>query len=253
LGADGLMASSPASIPASASRAAAASLAPPDEIPDFWFVRPPGFVEFDLEEDPEARIVRMADAADVLFPSVPPEQKFSLVVSSEYLLQMMTEAGAVHVSSCLLRMPDDKLSQGTLCVIVERPETGPDIQDRRGSAKRTAVQWRELHPNAEVGMVMLPYGIAALCIRDLELEIPGALFGQEESVPATMRQVQFCVPLKAGPGSVLFVFMTEDREHWAEYLEVLSGIMKSISDEEPVVANAAGAEGPDVGGTEQRA
>ncbi|MDQ0403433.1 hypothetical protein ABVB69_03800 [Streptomyces sp. NPDC000349] len=247
------MASSPDPIPASAPEAAATPFASLDETPDFWFVRPPGFVEFDLEEDPEARVVRMAEAADVLFPSVPPAQKFSLVVSSEYIFQMMIEAGAAHVSSCLLRMSDDQLSQGTLCVMVERPETGPDFQDRRGSAKRTAVQWRELHPDAEVGMVMLPYGMAALCIRDLDLEIPGALFGQEESVPATMRQVQLSVPLKAGPGSVLFVFMTEDREHWTEYLEVLSGIMKSISDEEPGVENAVKAEVQDAGGTEQRA
>ncbi|MET7320755.1 hypothetical protein [Streptomyces sp. NPDC005549] len=245
------MASSPDLIPASAP-AASAPFAFPDETPDFWFLRPPGFVEFDLKEDPEARVVRLAEAADVLFPSVPPEQKFSLVVSSEYILQMMIEAGAAHVSSCLLRMPDDQISQGTLCVMVERPDTGPDFQDRRGSAKRTAVQWRELHPDAEVGMVMLPYGMAAMCIRDVELEIPGALFGLEEAVPATVRQMQLCVPLKAGPGSVLFVFMTEDREHWAEYLEVLSGIMKSISDEEPGVENAVKTDVQDAGGTEQR-
>ncbi|MEU9601284.1 hypothetical protein AB0E06_31285 [Streptomyces sp. NPDC048109] len=95
---------------------------------------------------------------------------------------------------------------------------------------------------------MLPYGISALCIRDQDLEIPGVLFGLDEPVPATMREVQFSVPLKSGPGSVLFVFMTQDIEHWAEYLDVLGDIMKSISTDEPreesfPEANWRGAEG----------
>lgn len=40
------------------------------------------------------------------------------------------------------------------------------------------------------------------------------------------------MPLKSGPGSVLFVFMTQDIEYWAEYLDVLGDIMKSISTDE---------------------
>ncbi|MFJ4920399.1 hypothetical protein [Streptomyces sp. NPDC088725] len=205
----------------------------PAGVPDFWFEIPPGFTEFDLDEDPEARMLRMADATDSLFADATPTQKFSLVVSSEYILQTMIAAGAEHVSSCLLRMPGDALSQGTLCVIVEQPDAGPRSQDRQGSAKRTAAQWREFYPDAEVGLVMLPYGISALCIQDQDLLIPGALFDLDEPVPATVRQVQFCVPLKTGPGSVLFVFMTEDIDHWADYLEVLSGIMRSVSADEP--------------------
>ncbi|MFE9647161.1 hypothetical protein ACFYO0_24220 [Streptomyces sp. NPDC006365] len=165
----------------------------------------------------------------------------------------MIAAGAEHVSSRLLRRPDDKLSQGTLCVIVEGQDVGLQSEDRQGSAKRTAVQWRELYPDAEVGLVMLPYGISALCIRDQDLQIPGVLFGLDEPVPATIRQVQFCLPLRTGPGSALFVFMTEDIEHWAEYLEVLSGTMKSDSADEPHDGNAPEADGPVAGGTEKQA
>ncbi|MFJ9669246.1 hypothetical protein ACIRP5_00435 [Streptomyces sp. NPDC101221] len=58
------------------------------------------------------------------------------------------------------------------------------------------------------------------------------LFGLDEPVPATIREVQFSVPLKSGPGSVLFVFMTQDIEHWAEYLDVLGSIEESISTDE---------------------
>lgn len=46
-----------------------------------------------------------------------------------------------------------------------------------GAAKRTAVQWRDLYPEAEAGLVMLLCGIAAVCIRDQELQIPGVPFG----------------------------------------------------------------------------
>lgn len=100
---------------------------------------------------------------------------------------------------------------------------------------------------------MLPYGIAALCIRDQDLQIPGVLFGLDESVPATLRQMQFCVPLKTGPGSALFVFMTQDIDHWAEYVNVLSGIMKSVSADEPRGEDTPEASGPDAGGTERQA
>ncbi|MGW0731937.1 hypothetical protein [Streptomyces sp. NPDC002851] len=210
-------------------------------------------MEFDLDEDPEARILRMADVADSLFATATQEQKFSLVVSSEYILQAMIEAGAEHVSSCLLRMPGDQLSQGTLCVIIERPESDLQSQDRQGSAKRTATQWRSLYPDAEVGLVMLPYGISALCIREQELQIPGGLFGLDEPIPTTVRQAQFCVPLKTGPGSALFVFTTEDLEHWDDYLEVLGGIMKSISVEEPQDGNGSEADGSALTGTEKPA
>ena len=123
--------------------------------------------------------------------------------------------------------------------------------DQQGSATRTAAQWRELYPDAEVSLVMLPYGISALCIRDEELLIPGVLFGLDDPVPATVRQVQFNVPLKTGPGSALFVFMTQDIDHWTEYLDLLSGIMKSVSAEEPGGAGTSGGEQPQAGpGTE---
>ncbi|WRZ90050.1 hypothetical protein OHB54_13845 [Streptomyces sp. NBC_01007] len=230
--------------------ATAVSLA--DE-PDLWFELPPGFMEFDLTEDAEARMLRMADATDALFATATPEQKFSLVVSGEYILQTMIAAGAEHVSSCFLRMSDGELSQGTLCVLVERPDTGLRSQDRQGSARRTAVQWRELYPDAEIGLVMLPYGIAALCVRDQDLQVPGALFGLDNPLPTTVRQLQLCLPLKTGPGSALFVFTTEDIAHWSEYLEVLSGIMKSVSADGPLGDDRPGPDGPAAGGTEKRA
>lgn len=223
------------------------------EAPDLWFELPPGFMEFDLDEDPESRILRMADAADSLFATATQEQKFSLVVSSEYILQTMIAAGAEHVSSCLLRMPGDELSQGTLCVIIERPDGGPQSQDRQGSAKRTAIQWRELYPDAEVGLIMLPYGISALCVRDQALQIPGELFGLTDPIPTRVRQAQFCVPLRTGPGSALFVFTTEQIKHWSEYLDVLSGIMKSISLEEPREGTGPVADGSAAAETEKPA
>ena len=232
---------------------ASTTVVSPSDAPDFWFELPPGFMEFDLAEDPETRMLRMADVTVSLFADATPEQRFSLVVSGEYLLRTMIAAGAEHVSSCLLRMPDGEPSQGTLCVLVERPDAGPQSQDRQGSARRTAAQWRDLYPDAEVGLVMLPYGICALCIREQDLRIPGALFGVGDPVPATVRQVQFCVPLRTGPGSVLFVFTTEDIDHWTEYLDLLSGIMKSISADEPSYAESTpGVPGHDAGGTERQ-
>ncbi|MEV5979845.1 hypothetical protein [Streptomyces sp. NPDC052114] len=190
-------------------------------------------------------MLRLAEGVDGLFADATPEQKLSMVVSGEYALQTVIAAGAEHISACLVRMPDGELSQGTLSVIVERPDVGPESQDRQGSARRTAVQWHERYPDAEVALIALPYGPSALCIRDQDLQLPGVLFGLDDPLPTTIRQVQVCVPLRTGPGSVLFVFMTEDREHWSEYLDMLSGIMKSVSAEEPTLDGTSSADGPD--------
>ncbi|MEV7321792.1 hypothetical protein [Streptomyces sp. NPDC093970] len=220
--------------------------------PDLWFELPPGFTRFGLDEDSEARMLRMAEAVDVMFgATAAAEQKLSLVVSGEYALQTMVAAGAEHVSSCLVRMPDGELSQATLCVLVETPEVGPEHQDRQSAAKRTALQWRELYPDAEVGLVMLPYGMAALCLRDQELPIPGELFGLSDPVRATVRQVQFCVPLKTGPGSAQFVFTTQDTDpgHWPAYLEMFSGIMRSLSAAKPEDERRPGRRNTDAEGT----
>lgn len=210
-----------------------AKVSPAAQAPDFWFELPPGFTEFDLDEDSEARLLRMAEAVDPLFANATPEQKFSLVVSGEYALQTMIAAGAAHVSACLLRMSDGELSQGTLSVIVESPKTGPEKQDRQGTAQRTAALWHEQYPDAEVSLIMLPYGPSAVCIRDQDLQLPGALCGLPDTTLTMIRQVQVCVPLRDGPGSVLLIFMTQDVGHWAEYLEVLTGILRSVSTDEP--------------------
>ncbi|MFD4504531.1 hypothetical protein [Streptomyces sp. NPDC058457] len=229
---------------------------PDDEAgPDLWFQLPPGFTPFQLDEDPESRMLRMAEATDVMFGvTATAEQKLSLIVSGEYILQTMIAADAEHVSSCLVRMPDGELSQATLCVLVERPAAGPQHQDRQSSAKRTAVQWRDLYPDAEVGLVMLPYGMTALCIHDQAILIPGAVFGLGDPVPATVRQVQFCVPLQTRPGSALFVFTTQDTHpvHWAAYLDMFSGIMRSLSADEPQGERRPGDRDPGAEGTERQ-
>ncbi|MFI6492762.1 hypothetical protein [Streptomyces sp. NPDC050564] len=47
--------------------------------------------------------------------------------------------------------------------------------------------------------------------------------------------------------------MTQDIDHWAEYVDVLSGIMKSVSADESRGEDALEPGGPDGGGTEQQA
>ncbi|MCK8435750.1 hypothetical protein G3I77_22855 [Streptomyces sp. D2-8] len=242
MGVDGLMVSREAEINSESPETGASSAG----VADLWFDLPPGFMEFDLNEDAEARMLRMVDAVDPIFATATPEQKLSLIVSGEYILQTMIGAGAEHVSSCFLRMHDGELSQGTLCVLIERPDVGPPHQDRRGTAKRTAVQWRDMYPDAEVGLVMLPYGIAAICIYEQDLQMPGVLFGLDgDAIPVKVRQMQVCLPLKTSPGSALFIFMSQDVDHWDEYLDVLSGIMKSISAEETVDDNRSQPDGPE--------
>ncbi|MEU5307662.1 hypothetical protein [Streptomyces sp. NPDC021562] len=197
--------------------------------PDVWFVLPTGFFEIRLDDSAEDRMLRVADAIDPMFPDATPEQKLSLVLSSEYTIESMLDAGAVHLSTCLYRRDDGGISQGMLAVFIKHLGS----TERLGVAQSIADQWHSENPEAEVGGVILPYGPAALCALEREIPVPGAMFDIAEDDTARLRQLQLAVPLHTGTHTAIFAFSTEDVDQWDNYLKVLAEILRTISATEP--------------------
>ncbi|MFC7262207.1 hypothetical protein [Streptomyces lutosisoli] len=211
------------------SSGASISTAKSENDPDIWFVLPPGFFEVKLDDSPQDRMFRMADAIDPMFPSATPEQKLSLVLSSEYAIESMLDAGAVHLSTCLYQRDDGAISQGMLAVFIKSLGS----TERLGVAQSIADQWLTENPEAEVGGVFLPYGPAALCALERDIPVPGAMFDIDKDEVTTLRQLQMAVPLHTGTHTAVFAFSTEDIDQWDNYLQLMAEILRTISSEEP--------------------
>ncbi|MEU4926969.1 hypothetical protein AB0G54_10760 [Streptomyces yokosukanensis] len=222
--------------------AASISTVTPGE-PDLWFVLPPGFFEMKLDESGEDRMLRMADAVDPMFSGTTPEQKMSLILSSEYAIESMLDAGAVHLSTCLYRRDDEGISQGMLAVFIKRLGSTQRLDIAQGIAD----QWLAENPEAEVGGVILPYGPAALCILEREIPVPGAMFDTTEDGVAALRQLQLALPLRSGTHTAVFAFSTEDVDQWDNYLQVIAEILRTISAEEPALEPDGATPQPTVG------
>ncbi|MFJ9842343.1 hypothetical protein ACIRYZ_18025 [Kitasatospora sp. NPDC101155] len=193
--------------------------------PSLWLTLPAGFTSVDLDEDLGDRMARTATALDSAFPDAHSEQKLSAVIAAETALQAQLREGAVHVSSCLVRAGDGEPIHGMLAVFVRPQELGP-----RGSyPDRAAEELAEAWPDADVGVVDLPLGRAALAARDLAVPVPGVVWGVSESTVSTVRQLELLIPHPWSPHVVAAVFTTEDLDHWSEWLPLLATAFRGIS------------------------
>ncbi|MEU1290001.1 hypothetical protein [Kitasatospora sp. NPDC005856] len=193
--------------------------------PPLWLDLPAGFTTVDLDEDPGDRMARAAERLDALFPDAGAEQKLAAVIASETALQAQLREGAVHVSGCLVRASDGGPIHGVLSVFL-RPQ---DLGEPGGYPARVAAELAEAWPDADVGVVELPLGRAALAARELTVPVPGAVWGVPESAVSTVRQLELLLPHPWSPHVVAAVFTTEDVDHWDEWLPLVAAAYRGIS------------------------
>ncbi|MGW7442678.1 hypothetical protein [Kitasatospora sp. NPDC054795] len=193
--------------------------------PPLWLDLPAGFTAVDLDEDPGDRMARAAEQLDALFPDAGAEQKLAAVIASETALQAQLREGAVHVSGCLVRAGDGGPIHGVLSVFL-RPQ---DLGAPGSYPARVAAELAEAWPDADVGVVDLPLGRAALAARELIVPVPGAVFGVPESAVGTVRQLELLIPHPWSPYVVAAVFTTEDVDHWDEWLPLVAAAYRGIS------------------------
>ncbi|MFE6055361.1 hypothetical protein ACFQ6N_31810 [Kitasatospora sp. NPDC056446] len=193
--------------------------------PPLWLTLPAGFTAIDLDEDPGDRMQRSAELLDAVFPGAAPEQKLSAVIAAETALQAHLREGAVHVAGCLVRAEDGEPVHGMLAVFLRPQDPGPP----GGYPARVAEELAEAWPDADVGVVDLPVGRAALAARDLTVPVPGAVWGVPGSTVSTVRQLELLLPHPWSPYVVAAVFTTEDLDHWDEWLPLLAAAFRGIS------------------------
>ncbi|MFI9363946.1 hypothetical protein ACIG5E_23260 [Kitasatospora sp. NPDC053057] len=193
--------------------------------PALWLTLPAGFTTVDLDEDLGDRMARAAESLDALFPDTLPEQKLSAVIAAETALQAQLREGAVHLSSCLVRAEDGEPIHGMLAVFVRPQELGPRDSYPDRAAEELAAAW----PDADVGVVELPIGRAALAARELTVPVPGAVWGVPDSTVSTVRQLELLIPHPWSPHVVAAVFTTEDIDHWDEWLPLLATAFRGIA------------------------
>ncbi|WP_030256133.1 MULTISPECIES: hypothetical protein [Streptomyces] len=198
---------------------------PGADLPPLWLTLPEGFTAVDLDEDLGDRMARAAEQLDALFPGARPEQKLSAVIAAETALQAQLREGAVHVSSCLVRAEDGEPVHGMFAVFLRPQEQGPPGSYPARVAEELAEAW----PDADVGVVDLPVGRAALAARDLTVPVPGAVWGVPESTVSTVRQLELLLPHPWSPHVVAAVFTTEDLDYWDEWLPLLATAFRGIS------------------------
>ncbi|MFE4515065.1 hypothetical protein ACFRMQ_12855 [Kitasatospora sp. NPDC056783] len=193
--------------------------------PPLWLDLPAGFTAIDLDEDPGDRMARAAEQLDALFPDTGAEQKLAAVIASETALQAQLREGAVHLSSCLVRAGDGEPVHGVFAVFL-RPQ---DLGDPGGYPARVAAELAEAWPDADVGVVELPLGRAALAARELTVTTPGVVWGVAEPSVGTVRQLELLIPHPWSPHVVAAVFTTEDIGHWDEWLPLIATAYRGIS------------------------
>ncbi|MFJ9458390.1 hypothetical protein ACIRST_25290 [Kitasatospora sp. NPDC101447] len=198
---------------------------PPLRLAPLWLAPPDGFTAVDLTEDPGERMARTAAALDTVFADAGPEQRLSLTVATESALQNQLREGAVHLSARLARASDGAPVVGVFTVFVRPENTGPPGSYPQRIADRLAATW----PHADVGVLELPPGRAAVAVRDVPVTVPGALYGVPQPAATTVRQVEFLIPHPWSPHVVAAVFTTEQAEYWQEWLPAIAGAISSIS------------------------
>ncbi|WP_030246422.1 hypothetical protein [Streptomyces sp. NRRL S-350] len=198
---------------------------PTESAPPLWLTLPEGFTAVDLDEDLGDRMARAAESLDALFPDTAGEQKLGAVIAAETALQAQLREGVVHVSSCLVRAEDGEPVHGMFAVFLRPrdPDAPGDYPAR--VAEQLAAAW----PDADVGVVELPAGRAALAARDLAVPVPGAVWGVPESTVSTVRQLELLIPHPWSPHVVAVVFTTEDLDHWDEWLPLLATAVRGIT------------------------
>ncbi|GHF50577.1 hypothetical protein GCM10018790_30470 [Kitasatospora xanthocidica] len=206
------------------------------ENPPLWLTLPGGFTSVDPTEDLGDRMTRTAEQLDALFPDAAPEQKLSAVIAAETAFQAQLREGAVHVSGCLVRAEDGEPVHGMFTVFLRPQELGPPGSYPARVAEELAEAW----PDADVGVVDLPVGRAALVARDVEVPVPGALWGVPGSTVSTVRQLELLLPHPWSPHVVAAVFTTEDLDHWDEWLPLLATAFRGISFHPPRDESADG-------------
>ncbi|MFJ9847421.1 hypothetical protein ACIRYZ_44785 [Kitasatospora sp. NPDC101155] len=195
-----------------------------------WFAAPVGFVEVPLDGTPEERLDRWSAAFDAIGSDIPQEQRIDTALNAEYLLQAQLLQGLVYLANCFYRTDEGEVIHAVFTILVTPTETGGPLT----FAARTAEQWAAARPGAEVGVLDLPCGRAAVATEDRLVTVPGKLYGLEQDSESLVRQIEVAIPHPAGRHVALVVLSTEYPEHWEHWALAAGSALRELSFRDPL-------------------
>lgn len=193
-----------------------------------WFTVPEGFHELDIFESQQERTIRLADALEGLFPERAPEQKMRIILSTEAAIQELISSGTESVFNCLYRTESEHLLSGVLTVSIRSEK----FRSREVFVDQTVKSWCNDVPDSAMG-IKIPYGPAVVQV----LEVDSPVDAVDPSAGSkTMKQQQVSVPLMSCDQFLTFGFMVDTEGAWQDCVEVLQGIVDSVTPIPPEVA-----------------
>ncbi|MEV4441170.1 hypothetical protein AB0K09_19545 [Streptomyces sp. NPDC049577] len=182
----------------------------------------------DIDLTVPAEVNTLALVAELTGLESPPSQEeiAHAVLVQQSMYEMLAAAGAVYAGILLAgptkSEPGRRLSSLMLTVTARPSELSNDR-----TVHRLARTMGAIYPEAEVGVVRLPSGLAVLLTEDSKVERPVNLLGRGGG-PTVVRQLHVFVPIPGRLAMADFSIATENIAEWDDYVDLLGQVCNTI-------------------------
>ncbi|WP_019813530.1 hypothetical protein [Saccharomonospora saliphila] len=200
------------------------------------FQIPDEFQEIALEEPPEERARRTFEAFREQL-KLTERQAFHLAFSQEHMVARLRDEGAVYVGQCVARSETDPtaLTSAQYTILVKKAELdAEDPLDAVAGGLRTPGEPRE------VLFAEFPAGKALVVGEELAVTSPFGPLGDPRPTTHRVRQAQVVLPFPDRRRLAIIGVSSENLADWPSYVEILDGIVRSVSFTEPSAKSIAG-------------
>jgi hypothetical protein len=218
---------------------------PPTEPPPVWFLAPDGFFALPLAASPEERADRAQSFVRELYSRGDETVWSPAAPYFTAIAELMQGTGVSYAAMGLFstseeehtptgeaarHVPSDGVAQCafTLAAI-------PTDQDE--TATETVAQGilatLSKDPLNEVEWLDLPCGPAVSCANWREFILNPAVTASGEATELVTAQIQIFVPFPTGPFTAVFTLFTASVECWAQFVEMMSAILQTVSFTDP--------------------
>ncbi|MGW1376949.1 RICIN domain-containing protein [Streptomyces sp. NPDC002446] len=151
------------------------------------------------------------------------------VLAQQTMYEMLTAAGAVYAGVLLAKTPTDAPPEkqhlsSVMLTVVARPS---ELANEH-TVTRLARTLGAIHPEAEVGVSVLPTGPAVLLTQDTKVEKPVNLLANDDQ-PTVVRQLHVFVPIPGRLAMADFSIATENLADWDHCVDILAGVCSTIA------------------------
>lgn len=165
---------------------------------------------------------------EATFPAAPLDEKLTLVVASELLMQGLLDAGAIHLSSFIYRLSHGDVCSGTVSVFMEDKNVRPLERFAQRTLYSASAEYAD--EPIDKGALDLPCGPAVLIARDVAgpslaaVVQPGAGTAVEVN-----RQLEVYIPFPHGLSLLKVCFATPDVGAWDDLLPAFGKFLTGIA------------------------